>query len=156
MFLKKNQNIVSLRKINQLLMVFLTRVENFNAAHKLSNPNWSEEKNKEVFGKCANANWHGHNYELHVTIKGEPNPETGFIFNAKTLGDLVKDKIIEKIDHKNLNLDVDFMKDKFTSAENLAIGIWNELFAEIETKGATLHCIRIYETPRINVAYYGN
>ena len=137
-------------------MVFLTRVENFNAAHKLANPDWSDEKNKEVFGKCANANWHGHNYELHVTIKGNPNPETGFVFNAKTLGDLIKDKIIEKIDHKNLNLDVDFMKDKLTSAENLAIGIWDQLFPEIERKGAVLHCVRIYETPRINVAYYGN
>jgi 6-pyruvoyltetrahydropterin/6-carboxytetrahydropterin synthase len=137
-------------------MVFLTRVEHFNAAHKLSNPAWSEEKNIEVFGKCANANWHGHNYELHVTVKGDPDPETGFIFNAKTLGRLVRDKVIEKIDHKNLNLDVDFMKDKFTSAENLAMGIWEELFQEIKSQGAELHCIRIYETPRIYVSYYGN
>jgi 6-pyruvoyltetrahydropterin/6-carboxytetrahydropterin synthase len=137
-------------------MVFLTRVEHFNAAHKLSNPAWSEEKNIEVFGKCANANWHGHNYELHVTVKGDPDPETGFIFNAKTLGRLVRDKVIEKIDHKNLNLDVDFMKDKFTSAENLAMGIWKELFQEIKSQGAELHCIRIYETPRIYVSYYGN
>jgi 6-pyruvoyltetrahydropterin/6-carboxytetrahydropterin synthase len=136
-------------------MVYLTRVEHFNAAHKLYNPDWSEEENRDVFGKCSNANWHGHNYELHVTVKGEPHPETGFIFNAKTLGTLVKDQVIEKIDHRNLNLDVDFMKGKFTSAENLAIGIWNELKPHIEREGATLHGIRLYETPKIYVEYFG-
>jgi 6-pyruvoyltetrahydropterin/6-carboxytetrahydropterin synthase len=136
-------------------MVYLTRVEHFNAAHKLSNPDWSEEENREVFGKCSNANWHGHNYELHVTVKGEPHPQTGFIFNAKTLGTLVKDRVIEKIDHRNLNLDVDFMAGKFTSAENLAIGIWNELQPHIEKEGAILHGIRLYETPKIYVEYFG-
>jgi 6-pyruvoyltetrahydropterin/6-carboxytetrahydropterin synthase len=136
-------------------MVYLTRVEHFNAAHKLSNPDWTEEENREVFGKCSNANWHGHNYELHVTVKGEPHPQTGFIFNAKTLGILVKDVIIEKIDHRNLNMDVDFMKGKFTSAENLAIGIWNELQPHIEKEGATLHGIRLYETTKIYVEYFG-
>jgi len=136
-------------------MVFLTRVEHFNAAHKLYNPQWEEEKNREIFGKCANANWHGHNYELHVTIKGNPNPETGFVFNAKTLGTIIKEQVVEKIDHKNLNLDVDFMAGKFTSAENLAIGIWNELEAAIRHHGATLHCVRLYETPRIYVEYFG-
>lgn len=136
-------------------MVYLTRVEHFNAAHKLYNPDWSEEENREVFGKCSNANWHGHNYELHVTVKGEPHPETGFIFNAKTLGILVKDEVIEKIDHRNLNLDVDFMKGKFTSAENLAIGIWNELQPHIQREGAILHGIRLYETPKIYVEYFG-
>lgn len=136
-------------------MVYLTRVEHFNAAHKLYNPDWSEEENREVFGKCSNANWHGHNYELHVTVKGEPHPQTGFIFNAKTLGALVKDEVIEKIDHRNLNLDVDFMKGKFTSAENLAIGIWNELQPHIEREGAILHGIRLYETPKIYVEYFG-
>jgi|SRR5690606_37861805 6-pyruvoyltetrahydropterin/6-carboxytetrahydropterin synthase len=136
-------------------MVYLTRVEHFNAAHKLYNPDWTEEENREVFGKCSNANWHGHNYELHVTVKGEPHPETGFIFNAKTLGTLVKDIIIEKIDHRNLNLDVDFMKGKFTSAENLAIGIWNELEPHVTKEGAMLHGIRLYETPKIYVEYFG-
>lgn len=136
-------------------MVYLTRVEHFNAAHRLFNEQWSEEKNLEVFGKCANANWHGHNYELHVTIKGEPNSETGFIFNAKTLGDLMKDVVIEKVDHRNLNLDVDFMKGKFTSAENFAIGIWDELNSHIKNHGATLHSVKLYETPRIYVEYLG-
>lgn len=136
-------------------MVYLTRVEHFNAAHKLYNDDWSEEKNLEVFGKCANPNWHGHNYELFVTIKGDPHPETGFVFNAKTLGNLIKDIVIERVDHKNLNLDVDFMKGKFTSAENVAIGIWKELKPHIEEQGAQLHCIRLQETPRIYVEYYG-
>jgi 6-pyruvoyltetrahydropterin/6-carboxytetrahydropterin synthase len=136
-------------------MIYLTRVEHFNAAHKLQNKTWSDEKNKEVFGKCANENWHGHNYELQVTIKGEPDLETGFLFNARTLGDLIKDVIIEKVDHRNLNLDVDFMKGKFTSAENFAIGIWNELKPHIETDNVKLHCVKLIETLKIFVEYYG-
>jgi len=135
-------------------MVFLTRVEHFNAAHKLQNLLWSQEKNLEIFGKCANENWHGHNYELHVTIKGTPNIETGFIYNAKTLGDLINEVIVEKLDHRNLNLDVDFLKGKFTSAENLAIGIWDQLKPKI--MGAELHCIRVVETRNIYVEYYGD
>jgi 6-pyruvoyltetrahydropterin/6-carboxytetrahydropterin synthase len=136
-------------------MIYLTRVEHFNAAHKLVNTNWSAEKNKEVFGKCANENWHGHNYELHVTIKGEPHPETGFVYNAKTLGDLIKNVVIEKVDHSNLNMDVDFMKGKFTSAENLAIGIWNELKPHLDKDDTTLHCVKLIETRNIFVEYYG-
>ncbi|HYD22205.1 MAG TPA: 6-carboxytetrahydropterin synthase [Flavipsychrobacter sp.] len=136
-------------------MVYLTRVEHFNAAHKLINENWSDAQNLEVFGKCANANWHGHNYELHVTIKGDPNPETGFIFNAKTLSDLIKDIIVERVDHRNLNLDVDFMRGKFTSAENFAMGIWNELKPHIEKNGVQLHKIKLQETPNIYVEYFG-
>lgn len=135
-------------------MIYLTRVENFNAAHKLSNPAWSKEKNEEVFGKCANENWHGHNYELHVTVKGTPDPETGFVFNAKTLGVLIKDYVVEKLDHRNLNMDVDFMVGKFTSAENLAIGIWEQLTPHLPA-GVALHCIKLYETPRIYVEYFG-
>ncbi|MCF6403939.1 MULTISPECIES: 6-carboxytetrahydropterin synthase [Chitinophaga] len=135
-------------------MIYLTRVENFNAAHKLSNPAWSKEKNEEVFGKCANENWHGHNYELHVTVKGTPDPETGFVFNAKTLGVLIKDYIVEKVDHRNLNVDVDFMAGIFTSAENLAIGIWDQLTPHLPA-GVELHCIKLYETPRIYVEYFG-
>jgi 6-pyruvoyltetrahydropterin/6-carboxytetrahydropterin synthase len=136
-------------------MIYLTRVEHFNAAHKLSNAAWTDEKNKEVFGKCANDNWHGHNYELHVTIKGEPNPNTGFVYNAKRLGDIIKETIIEKVDHSNLNLDVDFMQGKFTSAENLAIGIWNELKPHLDKDNVQLHCIKLIETRNIFVEYYG-
>lgn len=136
-------------------MVYLTRVEHFNAAHKLYNEDWSEEKNLEVFGKCANPNWHGHNYELFVTIKGNPHPETGFVFNAKTLGKLINNVIVDRVDHRNLNVDVDFMQGKFTSAENFAISIWNELKPHIEKEGAQLHCIKLQETPRIYVEYFG-
>jgi 6-pyruvoyltetrahydropterin/6-carboxytetrahydropterin synthase len=136
-------------------MVYLTRVEHFNAAHRLFNPAWDDAQNAEVFGKCANPNWHGHNYELHITVKGEPHPETGFVFNAKTLGELIKDKIVEKVDHRNLNVEVDFMEGKFTSAENFAIAIWDELAASILEVGAQLHCVKLYETPRIYVEYFG-
>ena len=85
-------------------MVYLTRIEHFNAAHKLYNPNWTKEKNNEVFGKCANENWHGHNFELYVTIKGQPDPETGFIYDAKKLGGIIQEKIVEKLDHRMLML----------------------------------------------------
>jgi len=136
-------------------MVYLTRVEHFNAAHKLYNEHWTEEQNREVFGKCSNANWHGHNYELHVTVKGVPSNDTGFIFNAKELGTLIKSVIIEQVDHRNLNMDVPFMKGKFTSAENLVIGIWDELKPHIEAQGAHLHKMLLRETANIYVEYFG-
>ncbi len=136
-------------------MVYVTRVAHFNAAHKLENPAWDAQKNREVFGKCAHENWHGHNYELHVTVKGEPSPETGFVFNAKTLGDLIEKLIEDPVDHKNLNLDVPWMQGKFTTAENVAIEIWNQLAPAVEAAGAQLHCVRLYETPRIYVDYFG-
>ncbi|NOT51505.1 MAG: 6-carboxytetrahydropterin synthase [Chitinophagaceae bacterium] len=135
-------------------MVYLTRSEHFNAAHKLFNPNWTYEKNEEVFGKCANENWHGHNYELLVTVKGQPSPDTGFVFDVKKLSTIIKEHVIEKIDHRNLNLDVDFMKDKMCSTENLAIGIWQQLTPHLP-EGVQLHCIKLYETPRIYVEYFG-
>ena len=136
-------------------MVYITRIEHFNAAHKLYNPNWSREKNEEVFGKCANENWHGHNFELHVTLKGEPNPDTGFVYNVKHLSSIVKEHVTEKLDHKNLNEDVDFMKGKLCSIENLVIAIWQQLAPNLP-QGVQLHCLKLYETPRIFVEYYGN
>ena len=136
-------------------MVFLTRIEHFNAAHKLYNPAWSKEKNQEVFGKCANENWHGHNYELHVTVKGEVNADTGFVINAQILSKLVKEYIIEELDHKNLNLDVDFMKDKLCSAENLSIAIWQQLTSHLP-EGVNMHSVKLYETPKIFVEYFGD
>jgi 6-pyruvoyltetrahydropterin/6-carboxytetrahydropterin synthase len=114
-------------------MVYLTRLEHFNAAHKLYNPNWTPEKNEAMFGKCANENWHGHNYDLFVTIKGH---------------------ILEKLDHKNLNIDVDFMRDKMCSTENLAKAIWQQLAPHLPEE-VKLHCIKLYETPRIYVEYFG-
>ena len=136
-------------------MVYLTRKEHFNAAHKLWNEAWSLEKNKEVFGKCANVNFHGHNYELHVTVKGELNQNTGFVMNAKELGDIMKLKVVDVVDHCNLNIDVPFMEGKFTSAENFAIGIWEQLENEIIAIGAQLHCVKLIETQRIYVEYFG-
>jgi 6-pyruvoyltetrahydropterin/6-carboxytetrahydropterin synthase len=135
-------------------MVYLTRVEHFNAAHRLFNPGWSRERNESVFGKCANENWHGHNYELFVTIKGEPDPDTGFLYDAKRLSELINQHVIEKLDHRNLNMDVEFMSGKMCSTENLAIGIWRQLEPQLEGK-VRLHCIKLYETPRIFVEYYG-
>ena len=135
-------------------MVYLTRLEHFNAAHKLYNPNWSKEKNDEVFGECANENWHGHNFDLYVTIKGEPDKESGFLMDVKRLSILIKENVVEKLDHKNLNLDVEFLKDKMCSTENLAIGIWEQLDAHLPQHVA-LHCIKLYETPRIYVEYFG-
>jgi 6-pyruvoyltetrahydropterin/6-carboxytetrahydropterin synthase len=136
-------------------MVYITRIEHFNAAHKLFNPAWSREKNEEVFGKCANENWHGHNFELFVTLKGEPDPDTGFVYDVKKLSIIVKEHVIDKLDHKNLNVDVPFMKDKLCSIENLVIGIWNELSPHLPAS-VQLHCLKLSETPRIFVEYYGN
>ena len=136
-------------------MVYLTRKEHFNAAHKLSNPNWSEEKNWEVFGKCSNKNWHGHNYELYVTVKGKPNPDTGFIINLKDLSVLIRDEICTKLDHKNLNVDVLFLKDILPSTENVAIKIWEILAPKISEMGTQLHCIKLYETESNFVEYFG-
>ncbi len=136
-------------------MVYITRIEHFNAAHKLFNPSWSREKNEDVFGKCANENWHGHNFELFVTLKGDPDPDTGFVYDVKKLSIIVKEYVIDKLDHKNLNVDVDFMKDKICSIENLVIGIWKELTPHLPAT-VQLHCLKLSETPRIFVEYYGN
>ena len=135
-------------------MVYLTRVEHFNAAHKLYNPNWSKEKNEEVFEGCANENWHGHNFDLYVTVKGEVNPETGFVMNLKDLSKLVKEHIIQKLDHKNLNLDVDFMSGKMASAEVLIVEIWNHL-APYLPAGVQMHSLKLYETHKSFVEYFG-
>lgn len=135
-------------------MVYLTRRETFNAAHKLYNNQWTVEQNAEVFGKCANKNWHGHNYELFITVKGKPNPDTGFIMNVKDLSRIIKKEVTEKLDHKNLNLDVDIIpKNMMPSTENLAIIIWNVLHPLLTD--AQLHCVKLVETENIFVEYYG-
>jgi 6-pyruvoyltetrahydropterin/6-carboxytetrahydropterin synthase len=138
-------------------MIYVSRKEHFNAAHKLYNPNWSEKKNEEVFGPCANANWHGHNFEMIVTVKGKPDPETGFVVDLKQLSNLIKNEIIEKVDHKNLNMDVDFMQGKMASCEILVMEMWNILAPAIRTITTVgqLHSIRLYETPRNYVEYFG-
>jgi 6-pyruvoyltetrahydropterin/6-carboxytetrahydropterin synthase len=136
-------------------MVYLTRLEHFNAAHKLYNPQWSREKNEDVFGVCANENWHGHNFELFVTIKGNPDPETGFLFDVKKLSKLIKEHVVDKLDHKNLNIDVPFLQGKMCSTETLAMEIWKQLQPHLPMY-VKLHCIKLYETPRIYVEYFGD
>jgi 6-pyruvoyltetrahydropterin/6-carboxytetrahydropterin synthase len=136
-------------------MIYITRKEHFNAAHKLHNPNWSDEKNLDVFGKCANPNWHGHNYNLFVTVKGNINPETGYSANLKDISALIRKHVTDKIDHKNLNMDVDFMKGIMPSTENVAIAIWNQLKPHIDALGSQLHCIKLYETENNYVEYFG-
>lgn len=136
-------------------MIYVTRKEHFNAAHKVWREEWSDEKNTEVFGKCANKNWHGHNYDLYVTVKGNPNPETGFVVDLKYLSKIIKSEIIEVLDHRNLNLDVPFMKGKMASTEILAIEIWKQLVPHIVTLGCNLHSIKLYETENNFVEYFG-
>ena len=137
--------------------VYVSRKEHFNAAHKLYNPNWSEEKNVAVFGPCANANWHGHNFDMIVTVVGDPDPETGFVIDLKKLSTLIRDEVINKLDHKNLNVDVDFMAGKMASCEILVMEIWKILAPRVENISTTgvLHSIKLYETPRNYVEYFG-
>lgn len=139
-----------------MAVVHITRKEHFNSAHKLWNENWSEEKNFEIFGKCSNTNWHGHNYNLFVTVKGTPDPDTGCIIDLKILSSIIKENILEKLDHKNLNLDVPFMKGIMPSTENLAVGIWNEIKEKIEVHGCTLYSIRLHETENNSAEYFGD
>ncbi|MCR9290627.1 6-carboxytetrahydropterin synthase [Saprospiraceae bacterium] len=135
-------------------MVYITRRERFNAAHKLWVEEWSAEKNIATFGKCSNKNWHGHNYDLFVTVKGRPDPITGFIIDVKQLSKIIKKEVVDKLDHSNLNLDVDFIpKGMQPTTENLVILIWKQLSPHIQ--GCQLHCIKLYETENIFAEYYG-
>ncbi len=136
-------------------MIYITRRERFNAAHRLFLPEYSDEENLNVFGKCSNPNWHGHNYELFVTVKGEVNPKTGFLVNLKDLSKLIEHLVIEKLDHKNINLEVDFMQGKLASSENLAISVWEELESPVSELGAELHSVKLYESENNFVEYFG-
>ncbi len=136
-------------------MIHITRRETFNAAHRLFKPEWDDQKNLDVFGKCSNPRWHGHNYVLYVTIKGEVNPATGFLVNLKDLSRIINEFVIEKLDHKNINVEVDFMAGKIASTENLAIGIWEQLEEPLKALGADLHCVRVDETEKNSVQFYG-
>ncbi|MFO7923456.1 MAG: 6-carboxytetrahydropterin synthase [Bacteroidales bacterium] len=137
-------------------MVYLTRRETFNAGHRLFKQEWSDEENFRVYGKCSNPSWHGHNYVLYVTVKGSLNPETGFVVNLKTLSKIIRENVIDKIDHMNINTQVDFMKDRLASTENLAIAIWEVLDPHIRLLGIELHCVKIVETENNYAEYYGN
>lgn len=137
-------------------MLYLTRRETFNAAHKLHVEEWSDEKNREVFGKCSNKNWHGHNYQLFVTVAGTPNPVTGFVMDAKLLSTIIKKEIVDQVDHSNFNLDVDWVpKDIQPTTENLLILFWQRIEGRINENGATLYSIRLHETENIYAEYFG-
>ena len=135
--------------------VSITRRARFNAAHKLWNDNWDEAKNFEVFGKCAHPNWHGHNYVVFVTLKGEIDEETGYFVNFNDLKQIIKDYVEEPLDHRNLNMDVPWLSGKQTSVENLVIGIWEQLEPIILERGCTLERVRLFETENNYADYYG-
>jgi 6-pyruvoyltetrahydropterin/6-carboxytetrahydropterin synthase len=136
------------------MKVAIFRKEHFNAAHRLFNPTWSDEKNEAIFGKCNNPNYHGHNYELIVQLKGEIDPDTGYVYDMKVLSDLIKEYVLTKFDHKNLNLDTVEFKDLNPSAENIAVVIWTILREKIDRKYELI--VRLYETERNFVEYDGN
>lgn len=135
--------------------VYITRRETFNAAHKLYREDWTEEKNWEVFGKCSNHNWHGHNFTIYVTVKGIPHPDTGFVINLKDLSQIIKQEVVEPLDHKNLNLDVPFLKGLLASTENIVIQVWDRLIEPIANAGGELTKIKLVETENNFVEYYG-
>ena len=134
-------------------MVYLTRREHFNGAHRLFNPDWSEEKNEKVFGKCSNKNWHGHNFDVYVTVKGKPNPDTGFIINAHELSRIIKLEVTDRLDHKNFNIDVPELVGVLPSTENIVKQIWSWLKPSIPD--CELYCVKLVETENIYVEYYG-
>ena len=136
-------------------MVYIIRREHFSAAHRLFLPEYTDEANFNVFGKCSNPNWHGHNYILYVTIKGNPDPNTGLVIHLRHVSKLIEEKILKKIDHKNLNVEVEFLKGKVPTSENVAIGIWNEIADDVRGLGGILHCIRIEQSENNIIEYYG-
>ena len=134
-------------------MIYITRRLEFCASHRLFNPDFSDKKNESTFGLCNNPNGHGHNYVLEVTVKGEVDPETGMVLDLKALKKLINEEIINKVDHKNLNVDVDFLKAVIPTAENIAIQIWNILKPKI--KSGELHEVKLFESERNFVVYHG-
>ena len=135
-------------------ILYITRKEHFNAAHKLYNNAWTPEQNEAVFGKCANANWHGHNFDLYVTVKGTPNPDTGFIMDLKLLKRIIKEEVIEHLDHRNLNEDVPFLKGVLPSIEHIATAIWQRIEPRLP-ENCRLHKVLLYETEQNFVEFYG-
>jgi len=136
-------------------MIYITRRERFSAAHRLYREDWSQERNEQVFGNCSNPNWHGHNYELFVTVKGEVNPETGFVIDLKVMKKIILAHVVDKLDHKNINLDVDFMAGKRASTEVIAIAIFDQLKPHFEQEQVQLHAVKLYETENNYVEYFG-
>ncbi len=136
-------------------IVHITRRERFSAAHRLARPDWSDEKNSQVFGKCANPNWHGHNYVLWVTVAGEQDPETSFVTDLSKLSRLIKEYVIDHLDHKNIDLDVPFMKGRYSSTENLCVAIWEQLEAPVKALGVALKTVKVGETENNYAEYHG-
>jgi 6-pyruvoyltetrahydropterin/6-carboxytetrahydropterin synthase len=134
-------------------MLYVTRKETFSAAHRLFNPTLSDKENEKIFGKCSNPNWHGHNYILEVTVSGEVNPDTGFVINLSVLKEILKEHVISKVDHKNLNLDTDFMRDVIPSTENIATAIWKVL--EDKLPSGKLYSVKLSETENNYFEYRG-
>lgn len=133
------------------MKVAVFRKEHFNAAHRLNNPNWSEDKNEEIFGKCNNKYYHGHNYEIIVKVSGEPDPDTGYVYDMKVLSDMIKENVSNKFDHKNLNLDVPEFENLNPTAENIVVVIYNILRDKIESELDLK--VTLYETERNYVEY---
>lgn len=131
----------------------LYRKAHFNAAHRLFKEGWSDEKNLEVFGKCSNPKYHGHNYELEVGVTGEIDPETGFLMDLKILKQIIKEEVEDPFDHKNLNLEIEVFKNVNPTVENIAIVIWNRLRKRLDAKYSII--VKLYETPRNFVIYSG-
>ncbi|MBK9175016.1 MAG: 6-carboxytetrahydropterin synthase [Flavobacteriales bacterium] len=136
-------------------MVHISRRERFSASHRLSRPDWTQERNLQVFGKCSNPNGHGHNYELWVTVKGAQDPETSFVTDLSALSRIIKEHVIDHVDHKNIDLDVSFMKGRYSSTENLAIAVWEQLEEPVKALGCALHCVKVQETENNYVEYHG-
>lgn len=135
--------------------IYISRREHFNAAHRLWRADWTEEQNEAVFGRCSNKNWHGHNYDLFVTVKGVPSEETGFVIDLKALSKIIKTEVIDHLDHRNLNLDVPFLHGMLASTENVAIQIWKQIEEPIRKAGGELAKIKLQETENNYVEYYG-
>ena len=136
-------------------MVFITRKFHFSAAHRMYKPELSDEENFKLYGKCSNPNWHGHNYVLEVSVAGEPEPEIGYVMDLKKLRDIVDDIIIEKVDHKNLNIDVEFMKGIIPTTENIVVQFWNQLENKINNYNRKLYSMKLSETGNNSVEYRG-
>lgn len=133
--------------------VFITRQVHFNAAHRLENPAKSLKWNQAQYGLCTSPHWHGHNYVLEVTVKGQPDPETGYILDLADLKEILQEAIVAKCDHRNLNQDVDFMRGIIPTTENLVIAFWGQIAPRLPA--GKLHCVRLYETPRNFAEYFG-
>jgi len=136
-------------------MIYITRREHFSASHKLFIAEWSDEKNQEVFGKCSNPNGHGHNYTVYVTVKGEPDEKTGFLVNLKLVSAVINELVIDLVDHKNLNVDVDFLRGIMPTTENIVKGIWNQIQPRLEQLNCTLHRVKLQETENNYAEYLG-